>query len=281
MSLGFSSLMSTTVLRIHEAADVIDVAVRVVAGHAAGQPEDVGRAEVVACSASSNLLAAQARVANLRLRIAVALLGGEQCAAAVHFDAAAFEHESAVLRLRVEQAFPEPLGRRFRHPAVLPPVGILGPGVEMEMHDGGFEPAADVAPHEHRAAVASPAAVGGMHDELDAARIHAGAAQVAAGQFLFAPGVDQHADGLARRNPAHHLGVDPANGVELVRPIRRVMRPCQPGGFVGLPFRGHREAEGGGCAFGSYVRNRRRHYKPNLNMKTARGRFCAKIVGDP
>jgi hypothetical protein len=142
--------------------------VSVVARHAARQPEDVGRAQVVALQGLLEFMPAQAGIAHLHLGIEIALLGGEQRAAAVHVDAAAFEHERASLRIARRTAFPEPLGRGLRHAAVLAPVGILGPGVEVEMHDGGFEPAAD-APHEDRAAVASPAAVGRVHDELDAA----------------------------------------------------------------------------------------------------------------
>ena len=68
----------------------------------------------------------------------------------------------------------------FGNAAVLAPIAIFGPGVEVEMHDGRLAAPAGLAADEERAAVAGPAAVGGVHDELDAAQIGAGAAQIAA-----------------------------------------------------------------------------------------------------
>ena len=77
---------------VHESADVVDVAVGVVAGDPAPEPEHVGDAQPVA-HGRLEALAPQAGVADLLPGGEVALLGREQRAPAVDLDAAAFEDE--------------------------------------------------------------------------------------------------------------------------------------------------------------------------------------------
>ena len=86
-----------------EAGDVVDVAVGVVAGDAAVQPEDLLDAEVVGEGLLESLrvgFVAEAGVALLDLG-EQALFGGEQDARAVGVDGAAFEDEA--VRLAVGQ----------------------------------------------------------------------------------------------------------------------------------------------------------------------------------
>jgi len=82
-----------------------------------------------------------------------------------------------------------------------------------------------------------------MDDEFNAPKVAAGAFQVSSGDPLVGFGVHQHSHLLARGNFAHHFAIDPPDRIELARPIRDVVRPPEPGGFVLFPFGGHGETE--------------------------------------
>ncbi len=124
--------------RVHEAADVVDVPVGVVPDDAPAEPEHVGGAQPRP-QRRLEALAPEARVADLDAPGQVALLGREERAAAVHVDAAPLEDEVAPADARVEEALAEQAGRRLRDAPVLPPVAVLGPGVEVEVHDRRLE----------------------------------------------------------------------------------------------------------------------------------------------
>ena len=79
-----------------EAGNVVHVAVRVVAGDAATQPDHLIDAEIIVKGALQ-LLAAHAGIALLHLA-QQAFFGGEQNSRAVHVDRSAFEHDAEVLR---------------------------------------------------------------------------------------------------------------------------------------------------------------------------------------
>src|SRR5581483_5107815 len=49
-------------------------------------------------------------------------------------------------------------------------------------------------------------------------------------------------DALASMQHARDLRIDPGNRLELARPVRLVMRPRDPGGFVRLPLCGKTKA---------------------------------------
>src|ERR1019366_10048681 len=119
-----------------------------------------------------------AGIPHLHHGIEIALLGGDQRAAAIHFDAAAFEHELLSLAPGVEQALAEMFGRGDGQAAVLAPIRILRPCVEMKVDDGGLCLFAGPPSYEDRPAVASPSAVRRVQNELDAARVGARALQI-------------------------------------------------------------------------------------------------------
>jgi len=73
------------------------------------------------------------------------------------------------------------------------------------------------------AAVAGPAAVRGVTYEFDAGRISPGARQVSSRQALLASS-GQASERFHRERSGAPFGVHPANGVELVRPIGRIVR---------------------------------------------------------
>ena len=77
---------------VHKAADVVNVAMRVVANRAFGEPENVFHAEIMP-QRMLNFLFSEAGVAHLNFGVKIALLGGQQRATAVHLDAAAFDDE--------------------------------------------------------------------------------------------------------------------------------------------------------------------------------------------
>src|ERR1035437_8247132 len=80
---------------VHETADVINVAVRVVAFRAFGEPENVFDAEII-FERRLNLLFAEAGIADLDFRMQITFLGGNQRAASVQLNAATFDDEWAV-----------------------------------------------------------------------------------------------------------------------------------------------------------------------------------------
>src|SRR5437879_7392538 len=99
--------------RIDEAAQVVDVPVRVVARDPGPEPQDVRGAELVTQD-RLDLPTPEPRVSDLHRGIEQALLGGEQSAATVHIDAAAFEHDVGSAGARTKQSHVELRGRGRR-----------------------------------------------------------------------------------------------------------------------------------------------------------------------
>jgi hypothetical protein len=77
---------------VHESADVVNVAVRVITFRAFGEPENICCAEII-FQRRVNLFFADAGIAHLDFRIEITLLGRNQSAATVQFKAAAFDHK--------------------------------------------------------------------------------------------------------------------------------------------------------------------------------------------
>jgi len=99
------------------------------------------------------------------------------------------------------------------------------------------------SPDKNRPAVAHPAAVGRMNDELNLRNIRVRQRQNAARRVFLALRIHQQPDHFAGADLAHHLAINPADGVHFARPIGLMMRPGQPGGGVRFPFRRHGIAE--------------------------------------
>ncbi len=78
--------------RSDEARDVVDVAVRVVAGNAALQPDDLLDAKIIGKN-FFHVLARESRVALLHIA-EQAFFGGDQCAASIDVDAAALQNDA-------------------------------------------------------------------------------------------------------------------------------------------------------------------------------------------
>src|SRR5208337_4994414 len=176
--LGIPLLNENQGLSIDETADVIDVAVRIIPSHAACKPEDVCRAEVIV-ERFFKAFSVETRIPDLDFRVQVALFSRQQCSAPVDFDSTPFEDEFTTADMRVEDALGEVFGRNFRHLAIFLPVSILGPGIEVEIDDGGLRPSVPVAPNKDGPAVPHPAAIGWVPDELDARRVGSCALEVA------------------------------------------------------------------------------------------------------
>src|SRR5208282_6213895 len=98
----------------------------------------------------------------------------------IDLDAAALNHEVLAVAFGVKEPLAEKPGRHLRYAAVLLPVVMLGPSVEVEMHDGSlsrrppsFHPlpsALTPSPpplYERRTRVARPAPIGRVKDEFD------------------------------------------------------------------------------------------------------------------
>jgi len=230
-----------------EAGDVVDVAVRVVAGCAPVEPENLVDAEVVV-EGLLDLLARDAGVALLDLG-EEALLGGEEDADSVGVDGAAFEDEAMGFTVLADHLGAElfhgvELGDVVRDLVVAAPVVVLGPGVEVPVGEG------DLAVRildEDGAGVAEPDPVGLPGVEVEAGHVGSGAQEDALGALFGGLVVDEDVDILTAGEVADDLGVDPGDGLELSGPVLGVVRPRDPGGGVGSPFGGHAEVSIARC----------------------------------
>ena len=225
-----------------EAGDVVDVAVGVVAGTAAVEPEDVVDAEV-AIEGGFQLLTGDAGVAGLD-RGEETFFGGEEGAFAVGVDGAAFEDEAVRGAVGEGDGWLDAGhgvvgGDMLGNPVVVNVVGVLGPAVEAPVGEGdlargGFD--------EDGAGVAEPDAVGTPGVEVKAGEVGALAAEHASGTLLGGEVVDQDVNVFDVREEADDLGVDPGDGLELAGPVGGVVGPGDPGGGVRGPLGGHAAA---------------------------------------
>jgi hypothetical protein len=231
---------------IHEAADVVNVAVRVVAHRAFGQPEDVFDAEII-FQRRFDFAFCQAGVADLDPGIEVTFLGGEQRAAAVHLDAAAFDDEGPAAAFGVEKFLAQHPRGGFGTLVSLRQLWYLAQPLKwkwtMAVSDFGLW-ALDFGLRFTKIGPLSrvqPRLVGCTTNwiffKLQPARWKRG------GELFLGLVPDEQADDFAGGNLSHHFAVDPRMAVEFARPVGGVVRPAEPGGLVRFPFGGHREAE--------------------------------------
>src|SRR6185312_3577499 len=133
-------------VRRGEAGDVVNVTVRIIAGDAAVEPDDLVDGEVVVKGALK-LLASDARIALLHAA-EKALFGGEQRTGAAGVDGAALEDKPVlrtilVLNRRLPLGQAEKAGDAIRQLIVERPIGIFSPAVKPPVGNG--EPALRVA----------------------------------------------------------------------------------------------------------------------------------------
>src|SRR6185295_17631126 len=83
--------------RSHEPAEIVHVAVSVVAGDPPAEPDDVPRAEEVA-ERGFEIGTSQPGIANLNGRIEQAFFGGQQSASTIYINAAALEYQVTGVR---------------------------------------------------------------------------------------------------------------------------------------------------------------------------------------
>jgi hypothetical protein len=249
--------------RVDEAGEIVDVAVGIVAGDTVAEPENVGGTEIIAQDIF-DFGAGHPGIARLD-RAEEALFGGEQGAAAIHVNAAAFEDYALGRCLRMPPRFSFGRGARFPHRFWLPEgqfqavvgvgdeggvfliIVILGPGIEFPVGDGDF---AGGIFYEDGAGIAGPSAICRDAGKFYGGKIGAGIFQdVARGRFgVLSFDEDSHA--FDPREMAHDFGVDPGDRREFAGPIGALVRPAEPCGFVRFPFGGHAEAEGVGRGAG-------------------------------
>src|SRR5882672_10394915 len=202
---------------VDEAAQVVDVAVRVVTRDSLTEPQDVRHLELVA-QHGFDLAEPEPRVPDLNGGIEQTLLRCEEGAPPVHVDAAALEHHLSRTGPGAEQTQLEPRGHPLGNPVVLLPVGILGPGVEAEPRDRHLAPRGR-APDEHGTEITGPASIGGEAEELDTGEIHARARQHVPRLPLVPGGVHENAGDFARDQRPHDLAIHPRNRSEFARPV--------------------------------------------------------------
>src|SRR5262245_26949752 len=227
--------------RIHKAAEIVDVAMSIVARDAFAEPERVRDTEHFAKDIFE-LIPGPPGISRLHGGIEQTLLRRDQRASSVHVDAAAFQYD-----FPIEQWQLELLGCANGDEVIPFPIFVLGPPVEMKSRDReapprGLPPGVSFLPHEDRTEVAGPAAVRGKTQKMHAVEFDAGSFEEPRSLCLMAFGIDEEPDAFAGREMPNDLAVHPWNGLELSRPIRLVVWPAEPRRRVGLPLSGHAEA---------------------------------------
>src|SRR5262249_5462594 len=158
-------------LPIDEAAEVVDVTVRVVAVDPAREPDHVGHAEEVS-EDQFVICPREAGIADLDRWVEQALLRRHERARAVDVDRSPFEDDFTPLDVGRKRRTANHPSQPRRHASVLTEVGIARPPVESEADDRELQLAGSAA-HEGRAGVPRPAAVGRYAKELDSGEIDA------------------------------------------------------------------------------------------------------------
>src|SRR4051794_39463227 len=222
--------------------------VGVIANGSRGKPEHIADPKIL-LKRLINFLPPEAGISHLDLRIQVTLLSSQHCAPPINLNAAPFQHKVLSIELGVEEPFSKDFGSSFRNSAVFLPVVVLGPCIEVEMHDGCLWPGLSLCacPYKNRATIPRPTAIGRMLNELYALQIDASTTQIMLCPLGFRLVIYEDPDNLTRGNPAHNLTVYPPDCVEFARPIRRIMWPSQPGCLVWFPFGRHGKTQGAGC----------------------------------
>src|SRR5687768_3007342 len=209
------------------------MAVRVVPDASLTKPDRLPDAEVVAKDAFV-VLAAEPRIAHLHVG-EEPLLGHEQQALTVGFDAAALEdHAFAVVRTdRLDARNPGDACHGFANPRVAGIVVVLRPRVEAPVHE---RDRAVVTNDRRRGGVTEPDAI--VRHEVqsvacwrDTVRVENGACVVTHRLV-----VAENLHTLVRGEHAHDLAVHPRDRRELARPVGLVVRPRDPRRVVALPL---------------------------------------------
>src|SRR5260370_11195122 len=103
---------------------------------------------------------------------------------------------------------------------------------------------ADFVSNADRAGVAHPAAIGGHTEKIHRAEIGAGFFQDGANARFGGAVFDKKMGAFHLRQMTDDLRKRPRDGRKFSGPIRYLVRPAEPGGFMAFPFGGHAEAEG-------------------------------------
>ena len=227
-----------------EAGYIVDVAVGVVPGAAAVEPDRLLDAEEVVKGlfqqGAGGLPIAQSRVALLDIG-EEALLGGEEDASAVGIDGAAFEDQPMAGSVGEREDGPEAfdgveVGDVGGDEVVIEVVRILCPCIELPVGEG--YPAAGLA-EEDGAGVTEPDAVGAPVVEVEPGEVCALLSEHPGRTALGGEVVDQDVDVFGAGEVTDDLAVYPGDGLEFAGPVLRVVRPCDPGGGVGGPLGRH------------------------------------------
>src|SRR5713101_2656694 len=93
------------------------------------------------------------------------------------------------------------------------------------------------------AGVAHLAAISWHAEEIHGIKICSGLFQDGSNAGFGGAVFDEKIDAFHLRQMTDDLGKRPRNGRKFSGPVRYLVRPAEPGGFVAFPFGGHAEAE--------------------------------------
>src|SRR5690554_3115461 len=222
--------------RLHETAEVVHVAIGLIAVEALGQPDDTLHPEMVA-ERLLDLVPLQVRVA---VGIEQTFLSSDQGALAVHMDSPAFEDEAfgAVTRATLHAEY------LVGYLIIQIPGGIQAavqttPGVEYPVHATQPTLAVD---DEGRSGIPNPGIIAADFHYPDRRMI-----QLRTGIGVLR-GRDSDGHRLEAGDRPGHLGKGGLRRLAGKAPVVRPLGPEHPGLTVGRPLRGHVETVGAGCA---------------------------------
>jgi hypothetical protein len=222
--------------RIHEAGQIVDVTVGVVAGDPVAQPEDVADTEMAAETGFDGLPVE----AGIAVGVEEAGLGRQQGAAPVDVDGPALEHHAGgVDRNPVLAGDP---GRNH----VVEIVGriLATPGIVAPVQDGLFGVLRRPSLHEDGAMVPAPGIVGRVVMEVDVADVGPGLGEQPPHAGLHRRPRDVDVNLLPLGEQPDHPSEDAWDRAELAGPGGLFVRPTEPGAAVRLPLGGHAIANG-------------------------------------
>ena len=227
-----------------EASDVVYVAVRIVSGNTAIEPENMIDAKKIV-EHLFQIGTAQAGVALLHFA-KEALFGSDEDTLAICVDRSAFEHYALLIKVRYPFGKAQQFCRVFRNPIIVLPIVILCPGVEFPV--GDRDVAGGGVANEDGARVACPDPIGRPVVKMQAGEVCARPLQDSLCALFGGSVVDEDMDVLDRRKMPHNICVNPRDGLEFSRPVLRIVRPCNPRRGVPGPLGRHSVAVVSGSA---------------------------------
>src|SRR5689334_21998487 len=150
----------------------------------------------------------------------------EQCATAVHVNAAAFENNASAFVLRLPEAALQGFICFCNDGRVFFVIWIFGPAVKFKIVEGDFT---GFTANGDGSGVAHPAAIGGHDEKIHGVEIRSRLFEDRAHARLRFAIFNQQENALDARQVANDFGESPRNNGKFSGPVGYFVRPAEPG----------------------------------------------------